>query len=766
MADDLWQAGQAVDLDNCAHEPIHIPGSIQPLGSLLAVSEPDLRVMHYSINAAEMLGWPTEQLGGKTLFELFPPATRAGLHTLTKNPSDAELAENNPLKFTFSVGGRSREFDGVVHRTRQGLILELEPSGRQSAISFLSLHQQVSRALRSMQASPSLLELCQNAAREVRELVGYDRVMIYQFDPEWNGRVVAEARAEDTKPFLGLHFPASDIPAQARALYEHSLIRVIGDVHYQPVPIQASPTAGKTPLDLSHSLLRSVSPIHLEYLRNMKVGASMSISILREGRLWGLIACHHRAARPISYETRVACEFIGQFMSSQLIAKEKREDLNYRAKLKALQPEFFRRISAQKETDFLEPLLHQSPDIRELTSAAGAAILYHGECTLIGQTPSEEEILELARWLTKSGKPEVFSTDSLARKFPAEETYKDTASGLIALSIPEPGDHYLFWFRPEVIQTVHWSGDPNKSVEVSAIPGEAPRLHPRKSFELWKEVVGLRSDPWKPVEIEAVEELRRSVIDVDLARQVLREHAARTEAERSNAELDEFAYVVSHDLKEPLRGIKHYAQFIMEDERDRLTEAGRANVDEIHLLAQRTQALLTSLHYHSKIGRIQLAYGPTDLNQVITEVCDLLKLQIKETHTEIKVPLALPLVHCDQARIGEVFNNLFTNAMKYNVLAHKTIIVRCDISQNPPVFRVEDNGIGIPETQRETVFGIFKRLHGDQEYGGGSGAGLAIARKIVERHGGRIWIESTPVQGSAFCFTLAGPGKISRDARA
>ena len=738
-----------IDLTNCASEPIHVPGRIQPHGVLLALSEPELTITRASTSSETVLGRSAETLIGQPIESLVGPLQLAEFR---ERPTADWLLKRNPLKLRIERGGQDLAFDGIVHRSNDLLVLELERSRDEAGVSFVNLYQQIHGAIATIESTQSLSDLSRATAIEIRQLTGFDRVMIYQFDAEWNGKVIAEDKAPGMAPFLGLQFPASDIPKQARDLYTRNWLRLIPDAIYTPSDIVPGHRAeAPEALDLSFSVLRSVSPIHLEYLGNMGVRASMSVSLIRDGQLWGLIACHHRTARYLPFESRLGCEFVGKFMSLQLAAKEKSEATDFKRRVKELQPVFFTRMRELQAGDFLEGLVNRKPDILELTNATGAAIVYHDDCKLLGQTPGRPAILELTRWLSKEARPDLFVTDSLPKEYPAAGEFRETGSGVIALRIPEPGDQYVLWFRPEVIQTVNWAGNPSKSVEPS--PKAQAGLSPRKSFELWKETVRLRSLPWTAAEIDAAGELRRSLIDVDLQRQLIREREARAEAERSNHELDQFAYVVSHDLKEPVRGIRHYADFIMEDELQKVGEESRTHLKEIKLLAAHTEALLTSLHQHSKIGRVQLSYADTDLNEVVEHVLASLKAQIERSHAVVQVPRALPSVFCDFVRIGEVFSNLVSNALKYASAPGPRVEI--GYTEGPsPVFFVKDDGIGIPSQSHGTVFEMFKRLHAADEFGGGSGSGLTISRQIVERHGGRIWIESEIGKGATFFFTL------------
>jgi two-component system, chemotaxis family, sensor kinase Cph1 len=338
---------------------------------------------------------------------------------------------------------------------------------------------------------------------------------------------------------------------------------------------------------------------------------------------------------------------------------------------------------------------------------------------------------------------------------------------MIVLAISRVNRNYIMWFRSEVVQTVNWGGDPNKPVVVSE-DGEA-RMSPRKSFALWQETVEARSLPWKPCEIEAVLELRSAIVGIVL-RKADELAKINLELERSNSELDSFAYIASHDLKEPLRGIHNYSSFLIEDYADVLNSEGVSKLQTLVRLTQRMEDLINSLLHFSRLGRVELALQRSDINQLVRNALDVLSISLESANVEIRMPRSLPAVKCDRVQISEVFTNLISNAIRYNDRAQKWVeIGYLDEVESPKIyssegseefpeptvtFYVRDNGIGIRERHLDTIFRIFKRLHGPTKYGGGTGAGLTIAKKIVERHGGKLWVESTQGEGSTFYFTL------------
>jgi chemotaxis family two-component system sensor kinase Cph1 len=744
---------EIIDLTNCDREPIHIPSLIQPHGVLLVLQDPTLEIIQVSSNTQEVVGRQSDELLGKSLSNLLDTK-----HIKLIQKCLAEDFESiNPLNLSIKHQNKRIHFDGIVHRLDTIIILELELKKAKDKTNFFDFYQQVRGTITRIQKAPTLLQMCQLVVTEVRRITGFDRVMVYRFDREGAGSVIAEDTNQET-PYLDLHYPPSDIPKQARQLYTLNWLRLIPDASYQPVTlIPTNNPLTNQPLDLSLSVLRSVSPIHLEYLQNMGVTASMSISLMHDQKLWGLIACHHSSPKYISYNIRTVCEFIGQVMSVELANKEASEDIDYKSQLKSLQTQFVEGLS-QAEC-FLDGMVQLKSQLLNLVSATGVVICSGDQSIQVGKTPSESEVHTLLDWIKPQLHHNLFETRSLTQNYPAAESFKAIASGVLALEISQVHHNYILWFRPEVIQTVNWGGNPNKPVEV--LSDSSFRMSPRKSFELWQETVQGCALPWKPYEVEAVAELRSLVVGVVL-RQADKLASMNFELQRSNEELDSFAYVASHDLKEPLRGIHNYANFLMEDYADVLNDDGIAKLQTLVRLTQRMEDLINSLLHFSRVGRAELIRQPVNLNELVQQVIATLTISRPQSEVEFRIPQPLESVECDRAQINELFSNLISNAIKYNDKPQKWLEVgfiegngESKIAPTSVTFYVRDNGIGIPEEHLDKIFQIFRRLHGRDEFGGGTGVGLTIARKIVERHGGRIWVESTPTLGSTFYFTLS-----------
>ncbi|MBW4477516.1 MAG: GAF domain-containing protein [Tolypothrix brevis GSE-NOS-MK-07-07A] len=741
-----------VDLTNCDREAIHIPGLIQPYGILFVLQKSDLTILQVSKNTFDLIGIHPEELLGKKLQQLLDAQQ---FSTIQKSLS-TDFESVNAIKIYFVNQNQTFFFDGIIHYSQEVVILELLPTTSQDNQDFFTFYQLVKITIKQIQNTLNLQELCEVLAKQVRKLTEFDRVMIYRFHEEGGGKVIAEDKLEEITPYLNLHYPASDIPKQAKQLYVLNSLRLIPDVNYQPVELIPSHNpVNNEPVDLSYSVLRSVSPIHIEYLQNMGVSASMSISLIKNKKLWGLIACHNNTPKYVPYYIRTACEFLGNIMSLDIGTKEENEDLDYKLKLQTIQSKFVEAIS--ESTNLLDALIEQKDELLELVSAEGVAVCLNQELRVFGKTPLEADIQDLIDWLaTKINNDNVFYTDSLLKLYPASENFQDIASGMLALAIAQSQKHWILWFRPEVIQTVKWGGNPNKPVEVDE--NGSLRLSPRKSFKMWQETVRFKSLPWRKCEIDGALKLKNAIIGMVLKKA---DELAKIniELERSNSELDAFAYIASHDLKEPLRGIHNYSMFLIEDYADTLNEDGVSKLQTLVRLTQRMEDLINSLLHFSRLGRVELVMRRTNLQELVESVIEVLKISLQETdNLDIRICRRLPDVKCDGIQMSEVFSNLISNAIKYNDKASKLVEIGFldqEVTKQATItFYVRDNGIGIRQKHLDNVFRIFKRLHTATQYGGGTGAGLTIAKKIVERHGGKIWIESTYGEGSTFYFTL------------
>jgi two-component system, chemotaxis family, sensor kinase Cph1 len=616
--------------------------------------------------------------------------------------------------------------------------------------------------------------LWSHAALAVRTLTGFDRVWVYRFEPDGHGVIVAENKRPDIESFLGLHYPDTDIPPLARALYLQNWLRAIPDSQAASVPIEPSDVEPmEMQLDMGMVSCRAVSPVHLTYLVNMGVRASMSISLIVDGDLWGMISCHHyEAPRLISYQARAAAEFVGIVCSMQIAAKTAQVDSEYRHLLDQAQGRLLERLSGSETV--ATGLRDGTDDVLELCNASGAAIAIAHEFHLIGRTPPAEDVQRLIRRLQERQTSDMFVTDHLCAEFPEFADMTSSASGMIAVPFSRHQGNFILWFRPEELQTIQW-GDHHTPTTINSLLHEAGSttlspLTPQTSFVEWAETVHGRSAKWRLPEIGAATSLRSSIGNLLLLRA---EQLARANADltRANEELDAFAYIASHDLKEPLRGIHTYTTIVIEDYSDVLDEQGTQRLEAVLRLSRRMGSLVDSLLDYAQVGRNELNLSDVQLHVVLADAVEQMQVRINEAGAEIRCSEQLPLITADPDRLQEVLLNLVSNAIKYNVSTHPSVevgitsigatqrgasIVRRSIGseREPLVVYVRDNGAGIEDDYQEEIFRVFRRIEHNESTQTGTGVGLTICRRIIERHGGVIWCESSLGEGSTFYFTL------------
>jgi len=525
-----------VNLTNCDREPIHIPGSIQPHGCLIACDQQLGDILRTSANTASFLGLGDVALNGRQLSEVleseFVHMLRNAAATASEGGRGVVLV-NQPLR----PGGDG--FDIVVHRYKGVGIIEFEHAAAATAGGPL----ETARALISTVARiGDLAELYAKTPRLLRGVLGYDRVMVYQFGHDGAGKVIGEAKRSDLEGFKGAYFPASDIPQQARRLYLQNRIRVISDANCARVPIEPEHDASGEPLDLSYAHLRSVSPIHCEYLRNMGVGASMSISIVVDGQLWGLIACHHYGPRVLSLAQRVAAEMFGEFFSLQIEAMSRKWRLDSAARARRSLDRIMRDASYQG--DIIGFLQNKLEDFTALLPCDGVGLWLNGTWTTNGVCPPSKAAPPLMRFLSTVSEGRIWATNELSARHPAAEEYSGEVSGVLAVPLSQAPKDYLLFFRKEVVQTLDWAGDPNKTYETGP---HGDRLTPRKSFSIWKETVEHQSTPWTDDDREMAEAARTALLEV------IMRHSEILEAERHTADIRQ--KVLNEELNHRVKNI-------------------------------------------------------------------------------------------------------------------------------------------------------------------------------------------------------------------
>lgn len=765
-----------LNLTNCDREPIHQPGAIQPHGVFFAAQANTLKVTHVSANVAELCGLRPEDVLGSVITDLFPEDQRGEYTRLLTDDKTGTLPQ---YLFTVQLAEHlehsRRSFDAIAHRSGERLFLELEPNLGQRNHSAPQLYRLVQSAIARMRETTSVERLCQLCAEQVRLISGFDRVMAYCFDDEWNGEVVAETKRDDLEPFLGLHYPASDIPKQARELYTRNWLRFIADRDYTPVRILPEPTTrNEKPLDLSFSVLRSVSPIHIEYLRNMGVSATMSVSLVRDGKLWGLIACHHYSPRYVPYDVRTACELLGQFMSLSLAAAEDREKKHYRDNAERIIEAMM--VNVERTEDIASALIDRQPDLLALIPSDGTALVLNERIVRLGNTPSEDVLKQLSNWVVEQKfEDPLYATDQLETVF-GSGLLGSVAAGFLSISLSRSRAHQVFWFRAEQERSVDWAGDPKKTV-IKGNDSEV-RLSPRGSFSLWKETVRGRSAPWTGEELDAVRRLREELVSelirrteiivasntdlrlasVEREKALEAERSARAESERVSRMKDDFVATLSHELRTPLNAILGYSQ-LLKRQSQLPTDVGNG-VEVIERNAKAQAQMIEDLLDMSRVisGKLRLDLQDTHLPSIVYAALDTVRLTASAKGVTIESSID-PLVNLrttgDPHRLQQVFWNLLSNAVKFTPRGGRVQVHLQKVNSHVEL-SVSDTGQGIDAAFLPYIFDRFRQAESSTSRShGGLGLGLSIVRSLVELHGGNVRAYSRGEHmGSIFTVSL------------
>jgi len=520
-------------LETCANEPIHLAGAIQPHGYLVSCRLPDWSIQHVSANVEALTGAPPEAMLRHSLREFITGDVIQSIAEAVDfsgpgAPAQRAAVTNiGPLATLCEVGVHVA--DGLVH-------IEIEPHARGASERSPTVVAQAMIARVAQGGGDEALH--QRVTEQVRLLTGYDRVMVYRFNHDDSGEVIAESRDPALPAYLGLRYPASDIPPQARRLYLHNRIRLIPDAGYTPVPLLPDRNASGLPLDLSQMTLRSVSPVHLQYLANMGVAASMSISIVSGGRLWGLIACHHRSVRHVSPGVRAAADLFGLFVSMRVAAREQQEAARADEEARGMCDTLALRLA--NAGDARRALAGELELLRCALPADGVALFQDGAWYSAGRAPPAGRIPALMAWLGQASNPGTPAcTDRAGDWGPAAEV-ADGIAGVLALPVDPAHGDWLFYFRREQVEDVRWAGRPD---EPFVVDDDGSRIGPRMSFGTWHETVRGSSAPWTDADLRTAsrlglvlrEQRRRGGARVDIAD--LRDRRARPDVRQHHERL-------------------------------------------------------------------------------------------------------------------------------------------------------------------------------------------------------------------------------------
>ena len=735
------------DLTTCDREPIHIPGSIQPHGLLLVIDRRTLEVEQLAGDSERLLGIAPSGVLGRAVGEIFEAGTAAFLG----GQLGVEAAFVAPI---VRLGVRPRAdsppLDLTLHALDRTAILELEPARRPATVAGDPI-ERLKSLLTAVQHTSGLGHCCAAAAVAMRSVTGFDRAMVYRFLPNGSGVVVAEDASEGLESFLGLHYPASDIPKQARELYRRNWLRAIPNIDYVAAPlVPATNPRTRQPIDMSHCDLRSVSPIHLEYLRNMGVCASLSASIVCQDRLWGMLVLHHYSPRHVPADLRIACETFAQILSMHVESKMQAETAVLRSDARRIREELVVRLTGAGDIGGVLA----SGDLLRYLGATGAVVHLEGRLHRVGETPAPEDIMALIEWLNGIKLP-LFETEHLSSVFGPASRYAPIASGLLAAGLSREPRDYVLWFRPEIGRTVRWAGDPSKPTKTDR---HGARLTPRGSFAEWQEVTRMQSAPWSEVDLEAAEALRvvflESVLEsVDLLRRERAFEAAQAMAEELEmrvAQRTDQLRALAADLEAAEERERRQIAHDLHDDLGQTLAAARIRLsglyDDAHAEVRSVAVAVGDLidRANSSIRSLAAQLAPDVLHELgLAPAIDWLGEEIERTFglsvTTFDDGQSKPLAHASRSMLYRAVRELLINVAKH--AGTDSAIVEIERRGAEIVVSVSDGGVG---------FDLESPGAGAQR-----GLGLISIRERLSLIGGGLELRSAPGTGTVAILTAA-----------
>jgi len=745
-----------VDLTSCDTEPIHMIGAIQPVGALVAADQATSRIAFASANTDAFLGRPFEALLGKPLAELLGEQACAELLGRGLQPTMPDLLRPWFVRIGGAEGGTS-DLECYPHSHDGRLILEFVAREGGPA-DMWEVDQLRQRIISELIRPETLTDLARVGAQIIREVTGFDRVMIYRFAADKHGEVIAESTVR-ADSFLGLHYPASDIPDPARRHFLLNVIRIIPDINATPVPILtrsgvAADAGSATPLDLTFSKLRAVAPVHIEYLNNMGVGASMSISLTSNHELWGLVACHHYAPLHLSWSRLRFCELLGGTISALLQSVENTVQLRH--SIRAEKSAFDIEREARAGAPLREVVMRHSAELMDQCGAQGMLLKLDRDTFHIGMVPDADADYAALKEATAEG---IAVSDHVA----GDRSQWGEIAGAAILELSEDGEDWLAFFRTAFEDTIRWAGKPEKVG--TRLEDGSIRLSPRGSFALWREERRGRSKPFTESDREFLRITRRALFALNSLDRERAAITAQIEAEAEEARLrlvlldaarsrsmGELASALAHELNQPLSAVTNYVNACRQELRNYGLEIP-PQVDRLmdSAVAESSRAADLVRRLRNFIGQGEITLERVDLNAAIQQGVELAIAAAGDPEPELvfRFDPAVPLIWADPVQIGQVVLNLVRNSLTaMKGLDRPVLTLSTRLDGQAVEVSVADVGTGIPDDMRATLFEPFHNSTTS-----GMGIGLSLCRSIVEAHRGRIW--TRPVaRGAEFAFTL------------
>ncbi|MBB6370860.1 ATP-binding protein [Chryseobacterium shigense] len=724
----------------CHEEPIHIPGYIQSFGYLFGIDAESHSITFFSRNITDIFGiGNAEQLFDRRLTdfpEIFRPVIDsdlyASLHSFTKRENETHFDK-------VFIG--EKEYHFSVFRSGKHIFLEFEEV-------LENPNKRISNKYDNFYAIDNEKEIWEQLLSTLSKIVNYDRMMVYKFMMDGSGKVVAERRHNHMESYMGLHYPESDIPRQARELYLRKRKRIFSNVYAETVPLISR---SKENIDLTFAASRGMSPIHGQYIKNSGAASSFSISIIIDDYLWGLVTCQNSEFKHIDLEDRVQAGIFTALASNAYSSFKSKNELKYRLELNEkasqLKAEFL------KHNNLFDSLAENKGKIMKLPEADGLAIISEGNTVTVGAVPENETIDAVAHWALENTTESIFVSRSFLKDYGKELKLDENVAGVIIYFIERSKKEMLIWFRKEFDEHINWAGNPEKKIEIFMKDGEEKQMvSPRTSFHIFTENIKGNSKRWNSRNVSSVQAVRDVILETS-HKQYNAIKALNNELRQVNEELDSFSYTISHDLGTPLTVMKLNAQMLLANFEETEKNKNKLNsiVEEIDNMAEMMHDVLQlSRAKHSEIELERLA--PVNMIRKISENA---KITFDSPKTEVVIKES-PEVLADKTMLNQVFLNVINNAVKYTSHQEEPKVeIRGTVEGETVVYRISDNGIGIPEQEKHKMFKIFNRMDNAKTFKG-NGVGLSIVHRIMNRIGGNVDYESNK-EGTCFILTFKKP---------
>lgn len=729
----------------CHDEPIHIPGTIQSFGYLIGIDAASYEIIFFSENITDLFPvGEKNDLFGKQISDLPEMYASISQSDIFRDLESHTRRENETYFDKILIGGKSYHFS--VFRTDDNIFLEFE-----AVIG--NPEKRITNKYDNFYIIEDGEEIWNQLLSTLFKIINYDRIMVYQFMSDGSGKVIAEKTNNNLESYLGLHYPESDIPRQARELYLKKRKRIFSNVYSEPVPILSRK---KESIDLTFSGSRAMSPIHGQYIKNSGASSSFSVSIIIDDQLWGLVTCQNVTPKHIDLEDRVQAGIFTVLASNAFSSFKSKKELEYRLdlseKVAGLKSDFLRFDTLH------ESLVENKEKIQNLIEADGVAIVYDQEITTEGSTPDEAAITNISDWALANIEDLVFISRSFLKDFGAELMLDDSAAGIVIYIIDRSKKELLIWFRKEFDEHISWAGNPEKKIEKFSENGEEiSMVSPRQSFDAFTEDIKGHSKRWSLRNEIAIQAIRDIILETS-HKQYSTIKSLNDQLKKVNEELDSFSYTISHDLGTPLTIMKLNAQMLMnglKNADDSQKKKLKAIIDEIDSMADMMHDVLQL----SKAKHVDIKLEPVETGDIIRKITDNAKMSFGSEKTKVEMH-HLPEVLADKTMIHQVFLNIINNAVKYSAQKDlPKVEIRGEEKDDKIVYTISDNGIGIPEASRERMFKIFNRMDNAKKFKG-NGVGLSIVHRIMKRIGGNVEYVSSE-NGTSFILTFQNPKVLS-----